>query len=94
MNAPRPKKNLTESILARAELFRRGLLFDGVPTTQPDLQLPQMPAVNAAATDAQPAGQAGAAGVSEAPPADPAMTNELVSGAVGGQSPIQTILAP
>lgn len=92
MNQTRPKKNLTESILARAELFRRNMLFDGVPTTQPDLQMPAAPVANAVPTDAQPAGAAEAAGA--AAPANPMVTDALVSGAVEGQSPIQTILAP
>lgn len=92
MNAARPKKNLAESILARAELFRRGMLFDGVPTMTPDLQLPAAPGVTPAVSGSPEAlpGPPGAA----APPQDPALTNQMVAGAVSGQTPLQSIVAP
>lgn len=87
-----PKKNLAESILARAELYQRGLMFEGVPSlASAQLEMPQQPAlpspVGAPAADS--AGQPGAA----APPV-PGATDALVAGAVDGQTPLQTILAP
>lgn len=83
-----PKKNLTESVLARAELFRRGLMFDGVPQfSTPDLQMPAPPAADATAAAAPPA-----AGPAVAPA--PGVVDELTAGAVAGNSPLETLLQP
>ncbi len=35
-----PRRNLADSVLARAELFRRGMLFDGVPKYSQPAELP------------------------------------------------------
>lgn len=84
-----PKKNLAESVLARAEAFRRGLLFDGMPSFGgPDLQLP--PAPSGATVGAPPPEGAGGA----LPAAAPGATDELVAGAVQGNSPLETMVQP
>ena len=83
-----PKKNLAESVLARAELFRSGLMFGGVPSLSgPSLDLPAPPDASAAAAPAAQPGEV-------TPPANPAVTNELVAGAVDNKSPLQTMLTP
>jgi hypothetical protein len=80
-----PKKNMAESILARAELFRRGMLFEGVPSfSTADLELPAGPA--AAAPGADPAAD------SQALPAVPGATSPLVAGAAEGKPALQTML--
>lgn len=84
MNAP--KKNLAESVLARAELYRRNMLFDGVPAFSADLQLPAAPAADAGI--APPDGGQGA------PAPAPGATDELVAGAVEGATPLQTLVTP
>ncbi len=86
MNSPR--KNLTESVLARAEAYRAGMLFDGVPKfSTPPVQMPAAPAAaDAAATDPQ-AGTAPAAG---APGAMPAPGGE----AVVNKSALQSLAVP
>jgi hypothetical protein len=84
-----PKKNLAESILARAELFRSGLMFGGVPSLSgPDLQLPAPPDLGGQAAPAPGMQQ------QPAPPADPSVTNELVAGSVDNKTPLQTMLTP
>jgi hypothetical protein len=92
MNSPR--KNLTESVLARAEAYRAGMLFDGVPKfSTPPMQMPAAPAAaDAAATDPQ-AGTAPAAG---APGAEmPAPGGEaVVNGAIEGKSALQSLAVP
>lgn len=90
MNKPRP--NLAESVLARAELYRRGLMFDGVPSYQPEMQLPAAAAVGApgAAATSQPA----APSQSQPAVAVPGATDALVAGAVEGKAPLETILEP
>jgi hypothetical protein len=83
-----PKKNLTESVLARAELYRRGLMFGSVPAFgTPDPMLPPGPDVSTPVT-AQGAPQG------DAPPAKPGVTNELVAGAVDNKTPLQSIVTP
>ena len=83
-----PKKNLAESVLARAELFRSGLMFGGVPSLSgPSLELPAPPDAGAVAAPTAQPGEV-------TPPADPAVTNGLVAGAVDNKTPIQTILTP
>jgi hypothetical protein len=83
-----PRKNLAESVLARAELFRRGMLFDGVPqfTAQP-LEMPAAPAVEAPASP-------GAADPSQALPAVPGAADALTAGAVTGKPALETLLTP
>jgi len=88
----RPKKNLAESILARAELYRRGMLFDGMPSLTPDLEMPAPPMDPAAAVAQPPA--PGAEQTEGAAPANPGLANQLVAGAVSGQTPLQSIVAP
>jgi hypothetical protein len=79
-----PKKSMTESVLARAELYRRGLMFEGVPAL--GVQAPLMPALE------QP--QAAAPAPGQAAPAQPGVTDALVAGAVAGKQPLETLLAP
>lgn len=86
----RPKKNLAESILARAELYRRGMLFDGMPSITPGLEMPAQP-MDPTAVVAQPPAPGGE---QVAPPANPMLSDQLVAGAVSGQSPLQSIVAP
>lgn len=88
-NKPRP--NLAESVLARAELFRRGALFDGVPKFGEPLELP--PAAAAGLPGTAPAAPAGPSQSPEAAPV-PGATDELVAGAVTGTPPLETLLQP
>jgi len=86
-----PKKNMAESVLARAELYRRGLMFDGVPQfSDATLQLP--PGPDAAAPAASPGTPAD--GLGGAPAAAPGAADALVAGAVAGQSPLETVVTP
>jgi hypothetical protein len=89
---------MTESVLARAELFRRGMMFDGVPQmSSTELELP------AGTAEAAPGGEGAAmpgadpAADSQALPAVPAgtpeTTDELVAGAVKHESPLETMVA-
>lgn len=85
------KKNLAESVLARAELYRRGLLFDGVPQfSSPELEMPAPPGSDPAALPAT----ASAAPGEPAAMAAPGATDELVAGAVTGTAPLQTLVTP
>jgi len=82
----KPKPNMTESILARAELFRRNMLFDGVPqmaTTELEL-----PAADAALPAAPPTAEPGAV-----PAGGPGTTDELVAGAIKHDTPLETLVA-
>lgn len=87
----RPKVNLSESVLARAELFRRGMLFEGVPSFDQPLQMPAPPA----GTDSG-ASSPGVAGPSPAgaPAPVPGAADALTAGAVKGDTPLETLLAP
>jgi hypothetical protein len=86
-----PRKNLAESVLARAELYRRGMLFDGVPEfTSPALEMPVPPGAAPAALPAT----ASAAQGEPAAPAVPGAADALTAGAVAGQSPLETMLQP
>ncbi len=81
------RKNMAESILARAELFRRGMLFEGVPSfSTADLELPAGPAAAAPGETPAPAGD------SQALPAVPGATDALVAGSVDGKSALQTMV--
>lgn len=91
----KPKPNMTESVLARAELYRRGMMFEGVPqmsTTELEL-----PAGTAGAAPGDAAAAAAPAAESQALPAVPAgtpeTTDELVAGAVKQESPLETMVA-
>jgi hypothetical protein len=86
-----PRKNLAESVLARAELFRRGMMFDGVPqfTSQP-LEMPPPPAADESM--ALP-GSSGAEG-GGIPAAVPGAADALTAGAVGGKPALETLLTP
>jgi hypothetical protein len=84
----RPRKNLAESVLARAELFRRGMMFGGVPSFANDMEMPAPPAV------ASPEASPGAADPSQAGPAVPGAGEALADGAVNNQSPLQTLMTP
>lgn len=85
-----PKKNLAESILARAELYRRGMMFDGVPSfATAELELPAAAAPDAGAQ--LPAESDPVNGQQAAGPA-PGATAPLVAGAVDGKSPLQSML--
>lgn len=89
-----PRKNLAESVLARAELFRRGMMFDGVPQfTSPTLEMPAPPGADPAAL---PATASAAPGEPAAEPgaAVPGAADALTAGAVAGQSPLETMLQP
>jgi hypothetical protein len=81
-----PKKSMTESVLARAELYRRGLMFEGVPAL--GVQAPLMPALEA------PQGAPAPAPGQQAAPAQPGVTDALVAGAVAGKQPLETLLQP
>lgn len=90
MNKPRP--NLAESVLARAELYRRGLLFEGVPKFGESLELP---AAAAAGSPASPAPGIAAEPSQSSPAAPvPGATDPLVAGAVEGKPPLETMLDP
>jgi hypothetical protein len=89
MSAKKPRPNMTESILARAELFKRGMLFDGVPQmSTTELEIPAvegapgaaLPGAEPAPTDAVPAGA-------------PGTTDELVAGAIKHDSPLEVLVA-
>lgn len=84
----KPRKNLTESVLARAELYRRGMMFEGVPSLTPELEMPAQPGAALAAPAAAP-GAAAAPAV-----AAPGATDELVAGAMSGAAPLETLLQP
>ncbi len=83
-----PKKNMAESILARAELFRRGMLFEGVPSfSTADLELPAGPAAAAPGAPPMPATDSQAL-----PAAVPGATDPMVAGAVDNKSTLQTLV--
>lgn len=89
----RPKPNMTESVLARAELYRRGMMFDGVPqmsTTELELPAAGIPgeAATPPATGTDPAAQPPAV-----PAGTPETTDELVAGAIKQESPLETMVA-
>ncbi len=87
----KPKPNMTESVLARAELFRRGVLFNGVPQmATTELEVPAQPGADPATAVAPPPGATDPA----APPAGgPGTTDELVAGAIMHDSPLETLVA-
>lgn len=93
----RPKPNMAESVLARAELFRRGMMFDGVPqmsSTELELPAEAAGAVPGAEGATMPEGAAATAGAPPAVPAGgPATTDELVAGAIKKDSPLETLVA-
>ncbi len=85
-----PRKNMTESILARAEAYRLGVLFDGVPKfTQPGLEMPAPPAADAGTP---PAGTASADGADSAQPAPNGQP--VVDGVIEGRSPLESLAVP
>ncbi len=87
-----PRKNLAESVLARAELYRRGMLFDGVPQfTSPALEMPAPPATTEPGAPPAP-GSATTEGAGA--PAVPGAADALTAGALAGQSPLETLLQP
>lgn len=88
-----PRKNLAESVLARAELYRRGMMFDGVPKFQPELEMPASPVADADAGAPSPEGAQPAAG-GAAPPPVPGAAEALTAGAVSGNTPLETLLQP
>lgn len=93
MSAKKPKPNMTESILARAELFRRGMLFDGVPQmATTELEMPAAGIPGEAATPAA-TGTDPAAPLSAVPAGTPETTDELVAGAVKHDTPLETLVA-
>lgn len=82
----KPKPNMTESVLARAELFRRGMMFAGVPQmSTTELETPALPEMPGAADPgaADPAAPAA--------PVDPGTTDELVAGALKNESPLEVL---
>lgn len=83
-----PRRNLADSVLARAELFRRGMLFDGVPKYSEPAALPAAPGGEAAAPPT-----AGPAPGAAAPPVEGA-TDSMVAGAAKGQPLLNTMLDP
>lgn len=91
MSAKKPKPNMTESILARAELFRRGMLFDGVPQMQ-TAEL-EMPSAEGAPGAAIPGASAGTPAPGAVPAGTPETTDELVAGAIKHESPLETLVA-
>lgn len=88
----KPKPNMTESILARAELFRRGLMFDGVPqmaSTELELPPPDAGSISPAPSQEGVVPASGAA----VPAGDAGTTDEIVAGAIKHDSPLETIVA-
>jgi hypothetical protein len=88
-----PKKNMAESILARAELFRRGMLFEGVPSfSTADLELPAAPAAEMPGAPAPAAAGPGQEQSGALPAAIPGATDALVAGSVEGNTALETVL--
>ncbi len=89
----KPKPNMTESILARAELFRRGMMFDGVPQmATTELEVPPTPAAGAISPAPSQEGAVPATGAA-VPAGTPETTDELVAGAIKHDSPLETMVA-
>jgi hypothetical protein len=88
----KPKPNMTESVLARAELYRRGMMFAGVPQmSSTELELPAAGIPGDAA--AVPGAADPAAPLPAVPAGTPETTDELVAGAIKHESPLETIVA-
>lgn len=89
MKGPRPK--MVQSVLANAELYRRGMLFEGVPSQEPELELP--PQAGAEGNPVQNGSPAIAQPAAAVPAGDDQTTDQLVAGAVENKSPLETMVA-